>query len=386
MTKQKKAYQTKTRIFPKAGHIMLIRILANGKASKKPSDIYTSDAAIIQSVTTKYAISSEKMDDGNSLFHAAEHPTGVEATADVVFNTFDPMLWEFVAGAETATTENDYYMDSAEEYVISEDGTVKINASELKADGIVLARDPDGSDYEIGTDFTVDYKTATLTFKDTAVAGTAIYVTCEKKSPIVTTSSIAAIPKMQSFKMILIGENCDKDEVDNVADNFIISRVKVAGDIPQPPRQKNYASVTYSFGIGKPGVGEKAIDWKSAVKSERASENASTDNKEDITVDDTPTEETSDTTLASLSIGALTLSPAFDAETTEYTAATSNATNTITATATDENATVEITVNGDIVASGGSATWNEGDNEVIVTVVNDTAAKSYTVTVTKSTS
>lgn len=383
MAKQQKAYKTKTRIFPKAGFIMLIRILADGTASKKPSDMYTSDASIVQSVTTKYAISSEKMEDGNSFFHAAEHATGVEATADVVFNTYDPMLWEFVAGAETTTTENDYYIDSAEEYVISTDGTVKINASELKADGIVLARTADGSDFEIGTDFTVDHKTATLTFKNTTVAGTAIYVTCEKKSPIVTTSSIPAIPKMQSFKMILIGENCDKEETDSVADNFIISRVKVSGDIPQPPRQKNYASVTYSFGIGKPGVGEKAIDWKSAVKSERTA--ASTDNKEDITVDDTPTEETSDATLASLSIGSLTLSPAFDAETTEYTAATSNATNTITATATDENATVEITVNGDTVASGGSATWNEGDNEVVVTVVTDTATKAYTVTVTKST-
>lgn len=384
MKKQQKAYKTKTRIFPKAGFIMLIRILADGTASKDPSDIYTSDAAIIQSVTTKYAISSEKMEDGNSFFHAAEHATGVEATADVVFNTYDPMLWEFAAGAETTTTENGYYIDSAEEYVISTDGTVKINASELKADGIVLARTADGSDFKIDTDFTVDYKTATLTFKDTSVAGTAIYVTCEKKSPIVTTSSIPAIPKMQSFKMILIGENCDKEETDSVADNFIISRVKVSGDIPQPPRQKNYASVTYSFGIGKPGVGEKAIDWKSAVKSERAA--TSTDNKEDITVDDTSTEETSDATLASLSIGSLTLSPAFDAETTEYTATTSNATNTITATATDENATVEITVNGDIVASGGSATWNEGGNEVIVTVVTDTTTKAYTVTVTKSTS
>lgn len=91
-----------------------------------------------------------------------------------------------------------------------------------------------------------------------------------------------------------------------------------------------------------------------------------------------------DTALSSLSIGSLTLSPAFDKDTTAYTASTSNATNTITAAASDTKATVEIKVGDTAVENGGSATWESGENTVTVKVTNGTAEKTYTVTVTKS--
>ena len=91
-----------------------------------------------------------------------------------------------------------------------------------------------------------------------------------------------------------------------------------------------------------------------------------------------------DTDLASLTIGSLTLVPAFDADTVAYTAATTNATNTITATAADAQAEVAITVNGSAHTNGQAATWETGDNVVRVTVTNGNATKAYTVTVTKS--
>lgn len=368
-----KAYKTKTRVFPRAGYIVLTKILADGTASKDPKDIYTSDASIVQSVTTKYSISSEKMEDGNSFFAAAEHATGVDATADVVFNTYDPQLWEFVAGATGNTEKNAYYRDTADQYKIPDNGVVKLNASALEPDSVVLARKADGTDFTMVKEstpkqgeFTVDYTTATLNFnaEDKDIG---IYVTSYKKSAIVTTSSIPAIPKMVTFKLELIGENCDMTEADYVADNFVISRVKASGDIPQPPRQKNYGSVTYSFGIGKPGVGENAIDWKSAVKSERSS------------VDPAP-----DATLSSLSLGSLTLSPAFSSAVTEYTATTTNSTNTVSATATDKSATIEIKNGSTTVDNGSAATWSEGENILTIKVTNGSEVKTYTVTVTKS--
>ncbi len=88
--------------------------------------------------------------------------------------------------------------------------------------------------------------------------------------------------------------------------------------------------------------------------------------------------------LASLSIGSLTLSPAFAADKTEYTAATTNATNTITAAAQDGSASIEIKVGSTEVTNGGSATWASGSNTVTVKVTNGSAVKTYTVTVTKS--
>lgn len=88
--------------------------------------------------------------------------------------------------------------------------------------------------------------------------------------------------------------------------------------------------------------------------------------------------------LASLSIGSLTLSPAFAADKTEYTTATTNATNTITAAAQDGSASIEIKVGSTEVTNGGSATWASGSNTVTVKVTNGSAVKTYTVTVTKS--
>lgn len=362
----KKAYKTKTRIFKNAGYFVLTKRLADGTESKNPEDIYTSDTAIVQSINTKYSTTSEKMENGNSFFPAAEHITGVDATAEIVLNTFDPKLWEFLAGAETQSVEDGYYRDTADQYIIPGDGVVKINASALKPDSLVLARKTDGEDFIADEDFTVDYEKAILTFKDKSLSDTAILVTCYKKSSVVTTSSISAIPKQNSFKLEIIGENCDKNDTNIVADNYVISVVKVSGDISLPTRQKNYNSNTITFGIGTPAAGEKAIDWTSAVKSERAAEDSAPD-----------------ATLATLSIGSLTLSPVFAADTTEYTATTSNATNVVNAVAKDSKATVMIKNGSTAVENGSAATWSDGENVLTVTVTNGSAIKTYTVTVTK---
>lgn len=91
-----------------------------------------------------------------------------------------------------------------------------------------------------------------------------------------------------------------------------------------------------------------------------------------------------DTTLSALTIGSLSLSPVFNKNTTEYTVTTSSATNTITATATDPEAIVEIKNGAEAVTSGSSATWSSGENVVTIKVTNDGKSKTYTVTVTKS--
>ena len=106
-----------------------------------------------------------------------------------------------------------------------------------------------------------------------------------------------------------------------------------------------------------------------------------------IAVDDrTPS---SDATIASLKIGALTLSPTFAAETTSYTATTTNGKNKIDVVPADAGASVVIMLNGEIVPNSSDLTWssaNSGVNTVVVTVTAEdgTTQKAYTVTVTKS--
>ncbi len=92
---------------------------------------------------------------------------------------------------------------------------------------------------------------------------------------------------------------------------------------------------------------------------------------------------TYDAKLADLKIGALSLTPKFDAETETYTATTSNASNTITAVPANSTAVIEITVKDKEVVNGAAATWESGENVVKVKVTDGDQSKTYTVTVTK---
>jgi len=68
----------------------------------------------------------------------------------------------------------------------------------------------------------------------------------------------------------------------------------------------------------------------------------------------------------------------------EYTATTTNATNTITAAAIKADAKIVIKVNGVTHTNGTAATWTDGENTVEVTVTHGTTVKTYTVIITKT--
>jgi hypothetical protein len=91
-----------------------------------------------------------------------------------------------------------------------------------------------------------------------------------------------------------------------------------------------------------------------------------------------------DTTLSSLSLGSLSLSPSFDASTTDYTASTTDASNNIKAVAESDDATIAIAVDGTIHDNDTAYDWAAGENVVTITVTNESEAKIYTATVTKS--
>ena len=104
----------------------------------------------------------------------------------------------------------------------------------------------------------------------------------------------------------------------------------------------------------------------------------------DVTNDPLNVNQVFDARLASLKIGALALSPAFNKSIMHYTATTTDATNKITAVAMDGEATIEILHGVTPAANGDSATWEAGNNTVIITVTSGTETETYTVVVTKS--
>lgn len=90
--------------------------------------------------------------------------------------------------------------------------------------------------------------------------------------------------------------------------------------------------------------------------------------------------------LASLSIGDLTLTPAFDRSVTEYTATATAASNAVLATAKDGDATVTIKAGSTKVANGSSASWtNNAVTTLTIEVANGRNKKTYKVEVTRGT-
>lgn len=90
-----------------------------------------------------------------------------------------------------------------------------------------------------------------------------------------------------------------------------------------------------------------------------------------------------DSTLKALAVGSLTLTPEFSADVLEYTATTTNDSDIITATATDDASTVAVIVNKRGISSGNGVAWVDGKNQVLVEVNNGDSSTTYTVTVTK---
>lgn len=93
-----------------------------------------------------------------------------------------------------------------------------------------------------------------------------------------------------------------------------------------------------------------------------------------------------DASIASLTIGAMELTPAFDKDVTEYTATATKASDPVLVIPKDGDADVIITAGDSVVTNGNSANWaNNAVTTLTVKVYNGAAKKEYTVAVTRGT-
>lgn len=208
---------------------------------------------------------------------------------------------------------------------------------------------------------------------------------------------LAMIP--ESFRVDALNEKLDDNNVlienANTELNSFALLFEFDGDV------KHIRHVLYNCSASRPGIEGKTNEESREVQTETLTIKATplasgvvkakTGNTTDSTVyqnwyssvympDDISG---ADVTLSALSIGSVSLDPTFNKNVVSYEATTPNATNTVTATATDSSANVVITVNGNSVTSGSSVTWAEGTNTVAVTVINGGSRRTYTIIVTK---
>ena len=215
---------------------------------------------------------------------------------------------------------------------------------------------------------------------------------------------LAMVP--ESFRTDVLKEELDENSV--LIENANVETENFALLFEFDGDQRKIRHVLYNCAASRPGIESQTTEEEVEVQTETLSITASPlangyvkaktgDDTTDAVYQDwysavylpageapDPEPEEDNAGLASLTIGSLTLTPAFDAETTSYAAATTNATNTVTAAAEDAEATVAITVNGAAHTNGQAATWQAGENTVSILVTNGTATRTYTVTVTKS--
>ena len=207
---------------------------------------------------------------------------------------------------------------------------------------------------------------------------------------------VALIP--ESFRKDILKEGLDANGV--LVENSEVNLEKFALLFEFDGDQKHIRHALYNCSASRPGIEGNTNEDSKEVQTETLTIKATplpdgrVKGKTGDTTDSTVysnwynavylTGAVKNANLSALTIGSLTLDPAFAADTTVYSTATTNDTNAVTATAADNSATVTILVNGAVHTSGNSATWTTGDNTVIVIVTNGASTKTYRVNVSKS--
>ena len=207
---------------------------------------------------------------------------------------------------------------------------------------------------------------------------------------------VALIP--ESFRKDILKEGLDANGV--LVENSEVNLEKFALLFEFDGDQKHIRHALYNCSASRPGIEGNTNEDSKEVQTETLTIKATplpdgrVKGKTGDTTDSTVysnwynavylTGAVKNANLSALTIGSLTLDPAFAADTTVYSTATTNDTNAVTATAADNSATVTILVNGVVHTSGNSATWTTGDNTVIVIVTNGASTKTYRVNVSKS--
>lgn len=261
----------------------------------------------------------------------------------------------------------------------------QVNTGNVQIAGLELDTTASSGKFSVSYDDTT--KVSTITFNEGDVTvGDTVRVTYERRvaqadvTTITTTGGSARGSLTLTWPVMSSGDDCAQASIVGYW-HLYVPRVMVT----------TRASLDTSRGTAAtPNIVFSAIDahrgdnkWYDLIYEELDEGAISTDYSGTVQWNDSSTDSSTAVKLTALTISDATLTPAFNADIQGYSAATTSTTSTITATSSGN--TVSIKVNGTAVTSGGTATWNAGNNSVIITVSKaGNASTTYAVTVVKS--
>jgi hypothetical protein len=246
-------------VFNKAGKILLKKYV-NGVPTMEKS---LSRMGVVQQITPNISINGTPIEDGNSLWDAANLDTGIEATIAVQLGYMPTELYAFIMGDESKVLATADFPVIDEEIVVPETSPYEVTLKHTpNADGVQVV-DIHNTAFKAGTTTPAEgeYILAEdkLTFhKDDA--GKALFVTYYYSASNVTNFGLPKTPVRPAYQLVITGEAQGEDEtLYEVATT--VDKCKVLGNINPPQQGGTPTPVTITFTVLKPRGTNKAVDY-----------------------------------------------------------------------------------------------------------------------------
>lgn len=250
-------------VFNKAGKILLKKYV-NGVPTMEKS---LSRMGVVQQITPNISINGSPIDDGNSLWDAANLDTGIEATIAVQLGYMPTELYAFIMGDKSEELATADFPVIDEEITVPETSPYEVTLKHTPtADGVIVVDIHNKAlTKETTTPAVGKYVLASnkLTFhKDDA--GKALFVTYYYSASNVTNFGLPKTPVRPAYQLVITGEAQGEDEtLYEVATT--VDKCKVLGNINPPQQGGTPTPVTITFTVLKPRGTNRAVDYKAVA-------------------------------------------------------------------------------------------------------------------------
>ena len=250
-------------VFNKAGKFLLKQYV-NGVPTMEKS---LSRMGVVQQITPNISINGTPIEDGNSLWDAANLDTGIEATIAVQLGYMPTELYAFIMGDKSEELATADFPVIDEEIIVPETAPYEVTLKHVPNDEGVKVVDIHNTAFteEETTPAPGKYTlTAGKLAFDESDAGKALFVTYYYSATNVTNFGLPKTPVRPAYQLVITGEAQGEDgtlyEVATTVD-----KCKVLGAINPPQQGGTPTPATITFTVLKPRGTNRAVDYKAVA-------------------------------------------------------------------------------------------------------------------------